>query len=149
MSMLEHIKQAVYIVIKPEAIVGLFFSAFDHQGILIISHGVVSTDKPAEQLINLVYNGIFAPHASKTAMIACDIVTSIKQEDNTDALLAYNPEQYGLIMATLDNSKSGVILPHTAGVSDMKSAILYIKSKYTISGNVTMSVFTTQRIIIK
>lgn len=146
--MINLIYQSLYNIIKPESIVGLFFSAFDNQWVLIVSHGVIQTDKPANQLITLIYNGLIAQYEWKIRMIACDIVQEIKQEDDISILLWYNPEQYWLRISTIDGSKSWVLLPQTAGVSDMKSWLLYLKSKYNIEGNVIMWVFTTKRVIV-
>jgi hypothetical protein len=145
--MLELIKKAVYQYIKPDSITGLFFSLFDTQGTLMVSNGVVSTDKPAEQLIQIIYNGILSQHPA-AKMIVCDIVTDLQEQEDSVKLLAYSPKEYGLAMSTIDGSKSGVILPDTSGVNDMKTALLSLKQKYQVTGNVTMYVFKTQRITI-
>lgn len=145
--MLELIKKTLYQYIKPDSITGLFFSLLDAQGTLMISNGVITTDKPAEQLIQIIYNGILSQHPGAKTVV-CDIVNTLEEQQDTVKLLAFSPKEYGLAMSTVDNAKSGVILPDTSGVSDMKTALLSLKQKYQVTGNVIMYTFKTQRIVI-
>jgi hypothetical protein len=41
--------------------------------------------------------------------------------------------------------KSGVLLPDTAGVVDMQSALSYLKQKYQLTGTTFVSTFKTRR----
>ena len=55
-KMLEEIKKLIYSKYKPEDKIWLFFSLFDDKWNLLISNGVLTTDKTLEDMINLLYN---------------------------------------------------------------------------------------------
>ena len=56
--MIEEIKKLIYTKYKPEDKIWLFFSLFDEKWDLLISNGVLITDKTMEETTNLLYNWI-------------------------------------------------------------------------------------------
>ena len=75
--MLEEIKKLIYSKYKPEDKIWLFFSLFDEKWTLLISNGVLTTDKTLEDMINLLYNWILSKQESKTKHIIIDVVNEI------------------------------------------------------------------------
>jgi hypothetical protein len=51
-----------------------------------------------------------------------------------------------LCIQTIDNSKSGVLLPWTIGINNIQDAFTTIKKKNNIEGNVNIYSFSTKRL---
>jgi hypothetical protein len=77
-----------------------------------------------------------------------DIVQSVQVQTDVANFLNLSPKEYGVVLVTLQDGKSGVLLPNTKGVDTMQQALASIKQKYQLSGNVTMSTFQTERIVL-
>ena len=86
--------------------------------------------------------------AQMVQAIVIDIIQSYIPETDVNKLLALPTKDYGIFLVNNETKKSGVILPNTKGVTDIKSALTLIKQKYGISGNVSMYSFRTERITI-
>ncbi|MEI7563732.1 MAG: hypothetical protein WCJ39_09185 [bacterium] len=145
--MLEAIKTAIFKTYKQEDLKGLFFSLFDANKNLLVSNGVITTDKPLGQLIDILYNAIVTKHP-ETQSIVVDIVTETTLQNDVATLLGLLPTENGLVILDKDDKKSGVILPGTAGITDMKTAITKTKEKFGLSGEVEMYTFKTEKISI-
>lgn len=146
--MLELLKQKIFQSFKPEDIKGGFLSIFDEKGNLILSSGVLQTDKPLSELLETLYHGLVEKYKN-TKILICDIITEVSPETDITKLIGLSPKEYGIFVTTPDGTKSGVVLPATQGVADMKQALFLIKQKYQITGNITMTAFKTQRIALK
>jgi len=146
--MLDQIKSALAKYCKPDEKRGLFFSLFDVNGKLLVSHGTVETDKTINELSDLIYNGLLAKHEHITKNIVIDIIQSYIQETDINKLLGLPTKDYGIFLINNETKKSWAILPNTKGVVDIKSALTLIKQKYGISGNVSMYSFRTERITV-
>lgn len=148
MDMLEQIKTELARHCKPEEKKGLFFSLYDVNGKILASHGTVETDKPINELTDLIYNGLLAKHDHTTKTIVIDIIENYFQEQDINKALTLPTKDYGLFLVNNETKQSGAILPNTKGVNDIKTALSLIKQKYGISGNVSIYSFRTQRVSI-
>ena len=128
--MLEEIKKLIYSKYKPEDKIWLFFSLFDDKWKLIISNGVLTTDKTLEEMINLLYNWILKKRESKTKHIIIDIVDEIIEQKDVAAFLNIDPKVNWVLLSETAWEKTGLILPNTKWVASMKQAVAWIKSKY-------------------
>jgi len=146
--MLDQIKSALAKYCKPNEKRGLFFSLFDVNGKLLVSHGTVETDKTINELSDLIYNGLLAKHEHITKNVVIDIIQSYIQETDINKLLSLPTKDYGVFLINNETKKSWAILPNTKGVVDIKSALTLIKQKYGISGNVSMYSFRTERVTV-
>ena len=126
----------------------MFFSIFDVNGKLIGSHGAIETDKTINELSDFMYNDLIAKNEHNIKTIVIDIIQSYIPETDVNKLLALPTKDYGIFLVNNETKKSGVILPNTKGVNDIKSALTLIKQKYGISGNVSMYSFRTERVTI-
>lgn len=145
--MLNQIKEAIFKKYKPEDQKGLFLSLLNGNKILLTSNGVIATDKPLGQLIDLLYNGIVAKHPETQTIIA-DIILDITPQNDVATLLSISPTDNGILMINKSDKKSGIMLPWTADIPDMKTALTKIKSKFGLSGDVEMYTFKTEKITI-
>lgn len=145
--MLDAIKEAIYKKYKTEEQKWLFLSLLDGNKILLVSNGVIATDKPLGQLIDLLYNGIVAKHP-ETQIIIADIILDIIPQNDIATLLSISPTDNGILMINKSDKKSGVMLPWTADIPDMKTALTKIKTKFGLSGDVEMYTFKTEKINI-
>lgn len=146
--MLEEIKKLIYSKYKPEDKIWLFFSLFDNRWKLLISNWVLTTDKTLEDMINLLYNWILKKHESKTKHIIIDIVNDIVEQKDITTFLNMDPKANWVLLAETSWEKTGVILPNTKWISSMKQAIAWIKQKYQLQWDVTISTFTVNELIL-
>lgn len=147
MPTLEAIKTAIFQTYKKEDQKGMFFSLLDGNQILLASNGVVATDKPLDQLIDILYHGIVDKHLETQTVIA-DIILDIIPQTDVAALLSLSPTDNGILMINKSDKKSGIMLPWTAEVPDMKTALTKIKAKFGLAGDVEMYTFKTGKITI-
>lgn len=146
--MLEEIKKLIYSKYGAGDKVWLFFSLFDEKGILLASNGVLETDKPLDALIDILYNGMIKKHELKAKNLVFDLVKSVQAQGDAAAFLKLSPKEYGILLASTTDGKSGVLLPDTKGIDTMQQAVGSIKQKYQLSGNVAISTFQTERLVL-
>jgi hypothetical protein len=127
----------------------LFFSLFDKDNNLIVSHGVLTTDKPIPELVDILYHAILEKHEKETYIITIDIVKEIQAQPDIQKLLTLSSKEYGIFVINKQTNISGVMLPDIKGVKDIKDAISALKIKYGLGGNVEVSSFTTRRMAFK
>ena len=147
MISLEQITAEVFKKYKKEDQKGLFLSLLDGNKNLLASNGVVATDKPLDQLIDILYHGIVEKYPM-TETIFADIILDVTQQTDVAVLLSISPIDNGILMVNKAEKKSGIMLPWTADVPDMKTALNKIKAKFGLSGDVEMYTFTTNKIMI-
>lgn len=145
--MLDAIKTAIYKKYKPEENRAIFLSLFDANKNLLVSNGVITTDKTLDQIITILYNAIVAKHP-ETQIITADIVTETTLQNDVSTLLGISPTDNGVVILDKGDKKSGVMLPGTPDIPDMKTAISKIKAKFGLSGDVEMYTFKTEKISI-
>ena len=146
--MLEEIKKLIYTTYKPEDNIWLFFSLFDDKWKLLISNGVLTTDKTLEEMINLLYNWILKKHEAKTKHIIIDIVNEIVEQKDVAAFLNMDPKTNWVLLAETTWDKTWVMLPNIKWVTSMKQAVAWIKSKYQLQWDVTISTFTVNELTL-
>ena len=146
--MLEEIKKLIYTKYGANDKVWLFFSLFDEKNVLIASNGVLETDKPLDALIDLLYTGMIKKQELKAKNLIFDVVTSLQPQSDVSAFLKLSPKEYGILLTATTDGKSGVLLPDTKGIDTMQQALSAIKQKYQLSGNVAISTFQTERLVL-
>ncbi len=67
-----------------------------------------------------LFHGIVEQYVPQLESLVVDVVTSVKQETDTQTLLATSLQEYGLFVSTIDTTKSAVLLPNTSGIVDIK-----------------------------
>jgi len=146
--MLEKIKELIYSKYKPEDKIWLFFSVFDENSNLLISNGVLITDRTLDDMINLLYNWILKKYESKTKHIIIDIINKINEQKDINAFLNMDPKINWVLLTEIQWNKTWLILPNTKWITSMKQAIAWIKSKYQLQWDVTISTFTVDELIL-
>ena len=146
--MLEEIKKIIYSKYKPEDKIWLFFSLFDEKWNLLISNGIVTTDKSLEDTINLLYDWMMKKEESKTKHIIIDVVNEIIEQKDAAAFLNMDPKTNWVLLAEIVWDKTGLISPNTKWITSMKQALAWIKSKYQLKWDVTISTFTVNELIL-
>ena len=146
--MLEEIKKLIYSKYKQEDKIWLFFSLFDDKWKLLISNWVLTTDKTLEEMVNLLYNWILKKQESKTKHIIIDIVNNIIEQKDINTFLNMDPKTNWVLLAETTWEKTWIILPNTKWITSMKQAVAWIKSKYQLQWDVTISTFTVDELIL-
>lgn len=144
--MLEKIKNAIKEQYALDSSHGLFLSWFNKDDELILSHGVLKTDKPLLETIDLIYQWLFVKHEDFLHRVLIDVVLDVVQESDIPKIIWYDPIQYGF--AIISDETWGVVLPDTAGVSTAKDALSILKKKHDITGKAYIYVFETMRMSI-
>lgn len=127
---------------------GIFFSAFDAQGHLLASNGVIKTDRTLEMILESFYKGILHPLAPQIKRIVFDIVEEIRLQNDPNVLIKLPLEQYGLFLVEGEGQNSGILLPNTKGITTIQQALAAIKQKYNLQNQVSVYVFTTKKLEI-
>ena len=146
--MLEEIKKLIYSKYKPEDKTWLFFSLFDERWNLIISNGVLATDKTLEEMVNLLYNWVLKKQQPKTKHIIIDVVNEIAEQKDVATFLNMDPKINWVLLAETQWNKTWVMLPNMKWITSMKQAVAWIKSKYQLQWDVTISTFTVDELIL-
>ena len=146
--MLENIKKMVMASYPAQENKGVFLSLFDVQGKLILSNGVVKSAKSLEITIETLYHGLVEKNVDSLHQLYVDVVTLVREENDMQKLFQIPLKDYGLVLSTVDGTKSAVMLPNTGGIADVKHALSLMKQKHSIDGNVLIFVFQTERFII-
>lgn len=144
--MLQNIKNLIFKTFGPKDCMGVFFSAFDAQGKLLLSHGVLETDKTLDSLLDLFYNGMLKNIEPRISGIVFDFVTNLTSQQDLNIFLQMSPKDTGVVLTSIQDGKSWVLLPDTHGVNNMQQAIACIKQKYQLTGNWTITTFKTTKI---
>ena len=146
--MLEEIKNLIYSKYKAEDKIWLFFSLFDDKWNLITSNWVLTTDKPLEEMINLLYNWIIKKQEAKAKHVIIDIVNEITEQKDVNAFLQMDPKTNWVLLAETKWEKTWVMLPNVKWITSMKQAIAWFKSKYQLQWDATISTFTVTELIL-
>ena len=146
--MLEEIKNLIYSKYKAEDKIWLFFSLFDDKWNLITSNWVLTTDKPLEEMINLLYNWIIKKQEAKAKHVIIDIVNEITEQKDVNAFLQMDPKTNWVLLAETTWNKTWVMLPNMKWITSMKQAIAWIKSKYQLQWDATISTFTVTELTL-
>lgn len=128
--------------------VWVFFSAFDANGQLLMSNGVIKTDRPLNNILETFYQGLIQKQESQIKNIVFDIVKDLKLQNDPNVLASIPMKQYGIFLVENEGQNSGVLLPNTKGAEKIQDALLLIKKKYNLKSQVSVYIFTTQRISI-
>ena len=145
--MIEEIKKLIYSKYKAEDKIWLFFSLFDDKWNLITSSGVLTSDKSLEDTITLIYNWIIKEKEENTKHIIIDIVNEITEQNDINTFLNMDPKTNWVLLAETQWDKTWVMLPNMKWITSMKQAVAWIKSKYQLQWDVTISTFTVDELI--
>lgn len=146
--MLEEIKKLIYSKYKAEDKIWVFFSLFDDKWNLLASNWVLTTDKTLEDLINLLYNWILKKEEAKTKHIIIDVINQITQQQDVNAFLKMDPKTTWVLLAETKWTKTWVMLPNMKWITTMTQALAWIKSKYKLQWDVTISTFTVDELVL-
>ena len=146
--MLEEIKKLIYSKYKAEDKIWVFFSLFDEKWNLITSNWVLTTDKTLEEMINLLYNWIIKKEETKAKHVIIDIVNEITEQKDVNAFLQMDPKTNWVLLSETKGDKTWVMLPNMRWITSMKQAIAWIKSKYQLQWDATISTFTVTELIL-
>lgn len=146
--MLEEIKKIIYTKYKAEDKIWVFFSLFDDKWNLLTSNGVLTTDKTLEEMINILYNWIIKKEEAKAKHVIIDIINQITEQKDVNAFLQMDPKTNWVLLAETTWNKTWVMLPNIKWITSMKQAIAWIKSKYQLQWDVTISTFTVTELIL-
>ena len=141
--MLEKIKKAIFAKYKKTDNKWLFISIFDNKNTLIASNGVIFSDKELEPLIDTLYKWLMAKHEKNIANIIIDVVTKHQEVADIKEIQSINLKEYWLILNT--GNKSWVLLPDTAWIWDIATALKVIKAKNWLEWNANITKFKTDR----
>lgn len=146
--MIEKIKAELSQQISLQNKVGVFFSAFDAQGKLLISNGVIKTDRTLEAILQSFYLGLIKKIEPQIKSLIFDIVEDLRLQNDPNVLVKLPLDQYGLFLVEGDGQNSGVLLPNTQGISTIQEALAAIKTKYKLNNQVSVYIFKTKKISI-
>ena len=146
--MLDEVKKLIYTKYKPEDKIWLFFSLFDEKWNLLISNWVLTTDKTLEEMVNLLYNWVLKKEETKTKYIIIDVVNEIVEQKDVNKFLNMDPRVNWVLLIETSWEKTWLILPNTKWITSMKQAIAWIKSKYQLQWDVTISTFTVNELVL-
>lgn len=146
--MLERLKQIVAQHIALSETKGIFLSGFSTQGDLLVSSGVLTTDKSIGQVIDMLYHGLLEWQKNIDHIIV-DIIQAVETVTSPELLSSLNMQTHGIALTSIDHTKSGVMLPATMGVNSAGEALSLLKKKHNIEWNIVMYTFTTMRLMVK
>jgi len=126
--------------------VWVFFSAFDGEGKLLASNGVIKTDRPLEQILQSFYMGILKKFEPSVKKIIFDFVEEIRLQNDPNVLIKLPLDQYWLFLVEGEWQNSWVMLPNTKGVTSIQEALTAIKKKYNLNNQVSVFVFKTKKV---
>ena len=144
--MLEKIKKAIFAKYKKTDNKWLFISAFDEKNTLLMSNGVISSDKELEQLIDTLYHWLVEKHTDKITNIILDIVTETQEVTDMKEIQSISLTEYWLILTAW--AKTWVLLPDTSGITNIAVALKTIKEKNWLEWNANITKFKTDRFSI-
>lgn len=144
----EKIKNQIAQILPLTNKVGLFVSAFDEAGKLLISNGVVKTDRSLDTLVDNFYHGILSKYEAQIKTVIIDIVDQIQLQNDPNELVKISMKEWGLFLVQAEGQNSGVMLPSTKGVDTVQQALAAIKAKYNLTSQVSVFIFKTKRIKI-
>ena len=146
--MIEKIKIQIAQIVSLTSKVWLFVSAFDKNGNLIISNGVMNTDRSIEQLIESFYQGILKKKESEIKSLIFDIVDQLQLQNDPNILVKLSMKERGIFLVESEWQNSGVLLPNTKGVDTIQQWLSMIKQKYNLKSQVSVFIFKTKRVAI-
>lgn len=146
--MLEIIKQSVAENYDLQTSSGIFFSLFDENKQLLLSKGVLFTDKNLDEVITTLYNWLLSKQTN-VAWVGIDIILAPQIESNPQILSNLDMQKYWIGVHALQTGKMGVLLPATSWISSIGEALQSIKTKNWIEGDAEIYTFTTDRKLLK
>lgn len=146
--MLEKIKSEILKKYKATDIKWIFFSIFSGTWDLLISNGVIDTDKQIIELCDIIYHGLVEKQKN-IQTIAIDIVENLEKQDDVNKILTLDSKIFGIFIINKETKKSWLILPATVWVNNIRDSLTFVKKKFEIEWNVEIFSFTTNRIIIE
>lgn len=146
--MFEKIKDTIQQKISLEGKSWIFMSCFWKDNNLILSHGVLISDKKLEIVIEMIYKWIIKKEENNIKYIICDIITKVDEIIDTQDIIWLDLTVRWLSISNLDASKSGVLLPHTSGVNSVSDALQALKTKNNLEGESIIYRFQSEKILI-
>lgn len=148
MLVIDRIKSEVsqYVVLQSKT--GVFLSAFGKDGKLLLSHGVVRTNRTLEMILQSFYTAFLQKIEAQVATVILDIVQDVRLQNDPNVLMKLPLDQYWLFLVQDEWLKSWVLLPNTKGIDSPQQAFSAIKQKYNLGSQVSVYIFTTKKVEI-
>jgi hypothetical protein len=146
--MLDKIKNTLFQTYKKDEVRWIFFSAFDKKNNLITSNWVFHTDKPMNELIDIIFNWLLINHTNETQTMVIDVITDNKKENDISTISNLSMKEFGIFLINEQTQKSWIILPNTKWVENASWALNLIKQKFWLNWDVSIYTFKTDRVII-
>jgi hypothetical protein len=77
-----------------------------------------------------------------------DVVNEIVEQKDAATFLNMDPKTNWILLSETTWEKTGIMLPNTKWVTSMKQAVAWIKSKYQLQWDVSISTFTVDELIL-
>ena len=145
---IEKIKIQIAQILPLTSKVWFFVSAFDENGKLITSNGVMKTDRSIEQLIESFYQGILKKRESEIKSLIFDVVDQLQLQNDPNTLVKLSMKERGLFLVESNGQNSGVLLPNTKWIDTIQQWLSAIKQKYKLQSQVSVFIFKTKRVVI-
>lgn len=145
---IEKIKIQIAQILPLTSKVWLFVSAFDQNGNLLTSNGIMKTDRSIEQLIESFYQGILKKRESEIKSLIFDIVDQLQLQNDPNTLVKLSMKERGLFLVESNGQNSGVLLPNTKWIDTIQQWLSAIKQKYKLQSQVSVFIFKTKRVVI-
>ena len=146
--MLDRIKNTIFEKFWSEEKKWVFFSGYDSAKNLLFSHGVVHTDKSLRNVLEDVYKTHVQARLDEARYLAIDVMLDIIEITNQDDIRDLSPKEFGFLVVDKEDETTGIMLPNTTWVDDVKTVLYTIKQKYGIHGKVTIYAFRTERFVV-
>ena len=146
--MIEKIKEQISKEYSLNETKGIFLSCFNQENELILSNGVLATNKSLWIVIDMLYHGIIEEKSNTIRTIVCDIVTQTQLLNTMDEINKIDISTSGIAISTIDYTKTWAVLPATQGLTSLSQMLEVVKQKNHIEGNVIIHSFQTNRIAI-
>jgi len=72
------------------------------------------------ELVEILYHALLEKVEKQTHIIAIDVVKEIQLQPDIQKLLTLSPKDYGIFVINRQTNVSGVVLPDTQGITDIK-----------------------------
>lgn len=127
---------------------GVFFSLFNKEGNMVFSKGMVQADKSLGQIIDIFHHNFFSKFQD-IQLVAVDVVVHLEELYSYDMLEKIDFTKNGIAVQQVEGDTGWVVLPNTEGIADIKQLFSVLKKKNTLSGDIKVYLFQTDRIAIE
>ncbi len=115
---------------------------------MVFSKGMVQADKSLGQIIDIFHHNFFSKFQD-IQLVAVDVVVHLEELYSYDMLEKIDFTKNGIAVQQVEGDTGWVVLPNTEGIADIKQLFSVLKKKNTLSGDIKVYLFQTDRIAIE